>query len=594
MPRPVRIGNAHGFWGDRLDAAAEMLALEPDLDFLTLDFLAEVSMSILALQRSRDPKAGWPRDFADVVRSIAPYWRDGGRCRLVTNAGGLNPMGCAQACNEILREAGCGDRTVAVVSGDDVLDLVRAVSNDDLLRNLDTGRPITDVKDRLVTANAYLGSRPVADALAQGADLVITGRVADPSLTVGPCAHWFGWAWDEWDRLAGATVAGHLIECGTQLTGGIATDWLQTPDVACIGFPIVEVADDGTCVVTKPRGSGGRVCEETVKEQLLYEIGNPGAYLSPDVTLSLLAIEVEDLGGDRVAIRGARGRPAPPTYKVSATYQDGFRAQGELTVFGPDAYVKARRAGEMVLAGLASRGTSFRESLVECVGAGACRPQGVDPAFAKQLTEVVLRIAVADDNRAAVERFSRELMPLVTAGPPGTTGYAAGRPNVQPFFRYWPCLVERDRLTPHVEMLARGASCQRAKKAMDRQFGTAHENRTSTADWKSAPKKFSQAAPRRLVDLAHTRSGDKGINANIAVIAGNPDDYDRLCREVTAARVAAYLGIDDASRVKCYEVPNLGALNFLIRGILANPLRIDVQGKALGQVLLEMPLEDQP
>jgi hypothetical protein len=595
MPQPVRIGNAHGFWGDRLDAAAEMLALEPDLDFLTLDFLAEVSMSILALQRSRDPKAGWPRDFAEVVRSIAPYWRDGGQCRIVTNAGGLNPVGCAQACSDILREAECGDRTVAVVSGDDVLDLVRAGSaKDELLQNLDTGQPITEVKDRLVTANAYLGSRPIADALAQGADLVITGRVADPSLTVGPCAHYFGWAWDEWDRLAGATVAGHLIECGTQLTGGIATDWLQTPEVACIGFPIVEVAEDGTCVVTKPRGSGGRVCEETVKEQLLYEIGDPGAYLSPDVTLSMLAIEIEDLGHDRVAIRGARGRLAPPSYKVSATYQDGYRALGELTIFGADAYAKARRAGEMVLAGLAARGTSFRESLVDCVGAGACRPQGVDPAYTEKLTEVILRIAVADDNRAAVERFSRELMPLVTAGPPGTTGYAAGRPNVQPFFRYWPCLVERDRVTPHVEMLACGADCQPADRATNPPRSAAHERIKNTADWQSAPRVVSQAAPRRLIDIARARSGDKGINANIAVISRNPDDFARLCREITAARVAAYLGKDEASRVTRYEVPNLGALNFVIRGILANPLRVDVQGKALGQVLLEMPLEDQP
>ena len=602
MDQPVRIGNAHGFWGDRLDAAAEMLALEPDLDFLTLDFLAEVSMSILALQRSRDPKAGWPRDFADVVRSIAPYWRDGGRCRVVTNAGGLNPMGCATTCCEILREAGCGDRTVAIVSGDDVLDLVcTGGAEDDLLRNLDTGRSVTDVKDRLVTANAYLGSRSIADALAQGADLVITGRVADPSLTVGPCAQWFSWKWDDWDRLAGATVAGHLIECGTQLTGGISTDWLQTPDVAYIGFPIVEVAADGSCVVTKPRGSGGRVCEETVKEQLLYEIGDPGAYLSPDVTLSLLGVDVEDLGNDRVAIRGARGRPAPHTFKVSATYQGGYRAHGELTVYGPDAYAKARRAGEMVFAGLAARGTSFRDSLVECLGAGACRPQGVDSVLAKQLTEVVLRIAVADDNRAAVESFSRELMPLVTAGPPGTTGYAAGRPKVQPFFRYWPCLVVCERVTAKVEVIPSGTGCQGALSATNRQRETASENRASTADWQSVPRmeredtgsRTGRPAPRRLVDLAHTRSGDKGINANIAVIARNPDDYSRLCREVTASRVAAYLGIDDASRVTRYEVSNLGALNFVIRGILACPLRIDVQGKALGQVLLEMPLEDK-
>ena len=343
MSRPVRIGNAHGFWGDRLDAAKVMLAAEPGLDFLTLDFLAEVSMSVLALERSRDPGAGWPRDFVEIVRSIAPYWRSGGRCRVITNAGGLNPMGCARACLEVLEVAGCAGRTIAVVAGDDVLDLLRTEKADnELLRNLDTGESIASVRSRLVTANAYLGARPVAEALAGGTDLVITGRVADPSLTVAACAHAFGWSWDDWDRLAGATVAGHLIECGTQVTGGIATDWLDTPDVAGIGFPIVEVGEDGRCTVTKPRGSGGHVCGQTVKEQLVYEIADPDAYLSPDATVSFLGLRVEDEGGDRVRVGGAQGRPAPPTYKVSATYEDGFRAQGQLTVFGNDAVAKAR------------------------------------------------------------------------------------------------------------------------------------------------------------------------------------------------------------------------------------------------------------
>ncbi len=605
MIRPVRIGNACGFWGDRLEAASEMLAREPDLDFLTLDFLAEVSMSILALQRSRDPQAGWPRDFLDIVRSIALYWREGGRCRVIANAGGLNPLACAQACCEALKSAGCSARTVAVVSGDDVLDQVRRVDfsppvsshEDDLLRNLDTGQAIAEVSSRIVTSNAYLGARPIAEALARGADLVITGRVADPSLTVGPCAHWFGWAWDDWDRLAGATVAGHLIECGTQLTGGISTDWLQTPEVQCIGFPIAEVAADGSCIVTKPRNSGGRVCEETVKEQLLYEIGDPDQYLSPDATVSLLSLAVNDCGADRVSICGARGRPAPATYKVSATYQDGFRAQGALTVFGADALAKARRAGEAVLRRLTASGISLREAVVECLGAGACRPQGIDPILAEQLTEIVLRVAVADESREAVERFSRELMPLVTAGPPGTTGYAEGRPRVHPLFRFWPCLIARERVKPQIDVLAvvgdtatsrvdpraRESSLIRPV-ADDVQRGAGCQPAENAADW--------QSAPRQLGDLAYARSGDKGIHANIGVIARQPDDFSRLCREVTAQRVASYFGIADSSRVVRYEVPNLKALNFVIHGILASPLRVDAQGKALAQALLEMPLED--
>ena len=295
--------------------------------------------------------------------------------------------------------------------------------------------------------------RPLAAALHSGADLIIAGRVADPSLTLAAAADWFGWAWDNWDRLAGGTIAGHLIECGTQVTGGIATDWLQTPEVDHIGFPIVDINADGSCVVTKPRGSGGRVCRQTVKEQLVYEIGDPDAYLSPDVTVSMLSVQIDDDGNDRIRVRGARGRPAPTAYKVSATYPDGFWAEGRLTIFGSDAVPKARRAGRALLSRLQSGGVSLRESVVECLGAGACRPQGMDPALASQLHETVLRIAVADSSREAIERFARELMPLVTAGPPGTTGYAEGRPRVHPLFRFWPCLIARERVNPQIETL---------------------------------------------------------------------------------------------------------------------------------------------
>jgi hypothetical protein len=617
MSATVRIGNACGFWGDRLDAAAEMLALEPELDFLTLDFLAEVSMSILALQRSRDPEAGWPRDIVNVVRSIAPYWQSGGRCRVITNAGGLNPLGCARACLDALHQAGCTGRRVAAVSGDDVLDLIRSPEADgDGLRNLDTGRPIADVRRRLLTANAYLGSQPIAEALARGADLVIAGRVADPSLTVAACAHRFAWPADDWDRLAGATVAGHLIECGTQVSGGIATDWLEIPDVERCGFPIAEVAEDGSCLITKPRGTGGRVCDVTVKEQLLYEIADPEAYLSPDVTVSFLSLAVEDLGDDRVRVRGARGRPAPSTYKVGATWQDGFRARGQLTVYGAGAVAKARRAGRAVLDRLQRGGVCLRESLIECLGAGACRPQGADPVLAGELRETILRIAVADDSREAVERFACEIMPLVTAGPPGTTGYAEGRPRVHPLFRFWPCLIGRDRVKPQAEVLRSGD-----ETSIGADVGRIANPSCNTADLRDGlpirpaerpapflspplglPNGASHATGRaaggtpvsggvtgRLGDIAYARSGDKGIHANIGVLARRPEDFARLCREVTADRVAAYFGLADAGRVTRYVLPNLGAINLVLHGILANPLRTDVQGKALGQVLLEMP-----
>jgi Acyclic terpene utilisation family protein AtuA len=445
MSSSIRIGNSQGFWGDRAEAAAEMLALEPGLDYLTSDYLAEVSLSILALQRDRDPSLGYARDFVEVIRSLVPYFLSGGQCRLITNAGGLNPAGCARACSQVLREGGVDPMTIGIVDGDDVLSILRGPGGPPaLLNNLDSGQPISDVVDRMVTANAYLGATPIVEALAGGARIVITGRVADPSLTVAPCIHEFGWGWDELDRIAGATVAGHLIECGTQVTGGISTDWLDLPDPAHIGFPIVEVASDGACVVTKPHATGGLVNSRTVTEQLLYEIGDPDQYLSPDVTVSFLGLRVEDLGCNRVAVSGARGRPAPPTYKVSATFRDGYRAQGMLTIFGRDAEAKARRCGAIVLDRVREAGYALREATVECIGSGDVAPGVAGSVDRAQLMEVVLRIAVADESREAVERFSKELMSLITAGPPGTTGYAEGRPKVHPVFRYWPCLIERD------------------------------------------------------------------------------------------------------------------------------------------------------
>ena len=594
MSRPVRVGNAHGFWGDRIEAAAEMLAVEPDLDYITLDFLAEVSMSILALQRSRDPEAGWPRDVADVIRSLIPYWRQGGRCRLITNGGGLNPGACARACQTILNENGCGNLLVAVISGDDVLDQLKSASgSDSLLQNMDTRASLSQVQEHLVTANAYLGAEPIARALAMGADIVITGRVADPSLTVAACAHFHGWKWDDWNRLAGATVAGHVIECGTQVTGGISTDWLELRGLDGIGFPIVEVADDGSFIITKSSGSGGCVCEQTVKEQLVYEIGDPGNYISPDVTVSFLTLKLTEAGRDRMQITGVSGRPAPSTLKVSATYQDGFRAQGELTIYGTDAVAKARRAGQNVLQRLRNRGVTFRESSIECLGAGACHPGAVDDSTVSELRETVLRIAVADEARASIDKFSRELMPLITAGPPGTTGYSAGRPRAQPVFRYWPCLMERDRVTARVELIGGGISpassastATHSDHVSPMHNGVAsHPSEVPTADWHEGRK-------RSLVlrDIAYARSGDKGIHANVGVIARCSADYVRLCQEATIERVAAHFGIDDVRRVVRYELPNLRAVNFVLYGILANALRVDAQGKTLGQVMLELPI----
>jgi hypothetical protein len=450
MANVLRIGNAHAFWGDDAGAAARLAAQAPDLDWITLDYLAEVSMSILAKQRDRDPGAGYAKDFREVVESIAPSWRSGRTIRMISNAGGLNPRACAYACREALRRHGCSGLKIGIVSGDDVLPRLRAAPQD--FRHLESSEPLDAVADRLVTANAYLGAAPIVEAIQQGAQLIITGRVADPSLTVAPCVAHFGWPLTDYDRLAGATVAGHLIECGTQVTGGISTDWLDVPDPANIGFPIAEVSDDGSCVITKPRGTGGQVNAMTVKEQLVYEIGDPANYLSPDAAVSFLTLRVKDFESDRVSVAGATGRAPPATYKVSATYRAGFRASGTLTIFGRDAIAKAKRCGDIVRERLDRDGALPTQFLVECLGAGDVVP-GVAPAQHTSALETVLRITVSDPDRDIVEGFTRQIMPLITCGPPGVTGYAEGRPTVREVFGYWPTLIARSSVEVRVEIV---------------------------------------------------------------------------------------------------------------------------------------------
>jgi hypothetical protein len=466
MPRPLKIANAAGFWGDQPEAAARLVAAQPDLDFLTLDYLAEVSLSIMAIIRAKDPTAGYARDFVDVLRSLVPFYQAGGKTKIVTNAGGLDPVACARACREVLKATNLDHLKIFTVTGDDVLPLLvgralrptentgdkpvghKAQPTTEPFPNLDTGAPLSSIAPRLVTANAYLGSEPIAEALRAGADIVITGRVADPSLTVGPCLAHFGWKPTDYNPIAGATVAGHLIECGTQVTGGFSTDWLDVPGNDDIGFPIVEVSADGSCVVTKPAGTGGAVTAPIVKEQLLYEIGDPATYLSPDVTVSFLTLRVESAGENRVRVSGATGRAPTDSYKVSATYRDGYKAHGMITVFGHDAVRKARHAGEGILRRLQARGCTFRETLIECLGTGASVRGIVSRMSDTHLVETVLRVSVAADTKEPIDRFTKEIAPLVTCGPQGVTGYATGRPKVLPVFGYWPTLIPKSLVKP--------------------------------------------------------------------------------------------------------------------------------------------------
>ncbi|MBI2421826.1 MAG: DUF1446 domain-containing protein [Candidatus Hydrogenedentes bacterium] len=445
MASKITIGNAQGFWGDSPDAPANLLRQFPELDYLTLDYLAEVSLSILALQRSREPETGYARDFPEVLRSLMPLWKTGCKTRIVCNAGGLNPEACARACLKVLAEAGVS-KTIGVVTGDNVLPLLQAEPGDALYRHWETGASVSTVIDRLMTANAYIGAPGVCEALDAGADIVLTGRVADPSLAVGIAMHAFGWRETDYEKLAAATVAGHVLECGTQACGGISTHWLDWPDPANMGFPYVELHADGAFTVTKPAGTGGAVNLETVKEQLLYEIGDPVNYLSPDCRVDFTALQLKPSGPNRVTVSGVAGFAPTDRYKVSATYRDGYWAQGALTIFGRDAVTKARRCGEIVLERLARAGYTYERHNIECLGANAV-VAGVLPE--PPLLETVLRISVADPRKEAIERFAKEIAPLVTSGPQGTTGYAGGRPKPTPVFAYWPCFVAKNQV--HVQ-----------------------------------------------------------------------------------------------------------------------------------------------
>ncbi|MCE9605697.1 MAG: DUF1446 domain-containing protein [Planctomycetia bacterium] len=445
----IRIGNGAGFWGDNLDAPRRLVE-GAELDYLTLEYLAELTLSILARLREKDPNAGYAHDFLPVLKSLVPALRAQPKLKIVTNAGGMNPTSCARAAAAILREAGLDDVRIGVVAGDDLLPQLATLQRAGCrFENLDDRRPLSELKQPVVSANAYLGARPIADALADGARIVITGRVADASLTVGPAVHEFGWQWNDWNRLAGASVAGHLIECGAQATGGYSHHW-QGANLAEVGYPIAELAEDGSSIITKPAGTGGRVDRATVASQLVYEIGDPQHYLTPDVDCDFTTVSLADLGGDRVAVSGATGHAAPPTLKVSLAYRDGFMADGRLLVYGRDCEEKAYECAVEIIIKLAQAGFDYLRKNVELLGAGDGVPGLGEPP--QGLREVVLRMTVHDPRREAVERFTREFAPLATSGPAGLAGYTQARGEVRPVFAYWPTLVPRDQVQSQVEV----------------------------------------------------------------------------------------------------------------------------------------------
>lgn len=452
MKESIRIASGQGFWGDLPQAPIDQVRKGP-IDYLVMDYLAEVTMSIMQKQKMRNSDYGYARDFVDVVREVLPDIANKG-IKVISNAGGVNPEACKDKIVEAINEQGYENLTVAVVDGDNILDrLDELINQGHPLKNMETGNLVTTVKDELLSANVYFGSRPIVNALDQDADIIVTGRVTDTGLTLAPMIHEFGWAFDDYDKMSAGTIAGHIIECGGQVSGGNFTDWQKVGNLINIGFPIIEAKPDGDFYVTKHDNTGGLVSEMTVKEQLLYEIGNPTEYITPDCVADFTSVQLEQDSSNRVHVFGIEGRPETDTYKISASYNDGYKLSSTLVYAWPDALQKARKAGEILRERADALELEFDDFRVEYIGVNGCSEQPItENLLNKEHEEVQMRVSLSGESREDLNRFGKEVAPLILTGPSGVTGFAGGRPKASGVVAYWPALLDKDAVTPRVRI----------------------------------------------------------------------------------------------------------------------------------------------
>lgn len=579
----VRIGSSSGFWGDSQVAAAQLVH-RGEMDYLVGDYLAELTMSIMARAREADPNMGYATDFVTVTmrRLINDIARK--KIKVVSNAGGVNPRACAEAIRKIVRDAGL-DLKVAYVHGDDLLDQVEQFRAEGLTEMF-TGAPLPP---KLLSMNAYLGAIPIAEALKHGADIVVTGRCVDSALALGILMYEHEWSVTDYDKLAAGSLVGHIIECGAQCTGGLFTDWRDVPDWDDIGYPIVECYADGSFIVSKPPATGGLVSFGSVAEQLLYEIGDPGAYILPDVVCDFTQVTMEEVGENRVRVSGAKGLPPTDKYKVSATFPDGWRAVAQITIGGPEAVHKARRTGEALLKRTrrmlaAMNLADFRDSLIEVIGGETMYGPH---SRALDAREAQMRLAVSHDERMPVEMFLRECSSPGCSMAQGTTGSGGARPKASPIVRLFSCLVPKSRVKVAVDLEGKEIPVTIPTE------GGFKEGAKVAPGPSEIPAGPTVTVP--LIKLAWGRSGDKGNSSNIGIIARKPEYLPAIRRALTPEAVKAYMAHLVKGKVERFEVPGIRALNFLMQDALGGggmaSLRNDPLGKAHAQILLDMPVE---
>lgn len=585
--KTIRIGNAGGYWGDDPNAL-ERQVFGGRLDYISMDFLAEITMSILQKQRSGDPDAGYARDFLPMLKKVLPKLMQD-KTTVITNAGGVNPQSCARAIAKMAADLNLNPK-VAIVYGDDILpDLERLNSSGIDFKNMESGETFAPVKARIQAANIYFGAAPVVEALKWKPDIIVTGRVTDTGITIAPMIHEFGWSLRDWNKLAAGIVAGHIIECGSQSTGGNFTDWEQVPSFDEIGYPIVEVNEDGTFFVTKHEGSGGMVTVDTVREQLFYEMGSPKAYITPDVVADFSSIRLEAAGKDRVRVFDIKGNEPTPLYKVSMAYEDGYKAIGSIMISGPEARRKAEAFAEIFWKRCPG---PFEETLTEYVGFNSCHRSLV---HRDDGNEILLRLGARAADEKDLKLFGKMIPSLILSGPPGVA-VIGGVPKAQKVMSYWPALMPKGAVQPRVALFEKGELVAE-KQVNDTPIGNfagdeleAQVAAKPSRDIASVLREQDdpKAVPLRTICLA--RSGDKGDTANIGVLARSPEAYKFLDSYLTAQRVKDLFQELCVGKVTRYSLPGLNGFNFLLEESLGGggtrTLRIDAQGKTFAQGLL--------